>query len=282
MSPSSDARRSITIEDISPSQRQVVARYDDWMKFRSGPRLQGGPLLKSLPRYPDCVMVAGCQRSGTTMLTRLIAGSANFWRLNLTRDDELDAGLVLSGNVDLPERGGRYCFQTTYLNSSYPEYRTIGPRQRLIWVLRNPSSVVYSMVFNWRRWGLNELYADCGVTLARTARQRRVRIPWPLGPSRAEKACMSYAAKTSQLLEIREFVPAEQLLIVDYDDLVLHPDLWLTRVFEFIGERFDPGSVGAVRSDSVAKARKLSKGIRRQVDKYSVPAYENCLRVLRA
>ena len=59
----------------------------------------------------------------------------------LTTDDELDAALALAGLVDLPlER--RYCFQTTYLNERYEDYRTLDAGQRLIWVLRNHYSVV--------------------------------------------------------------------------------------------------------------------------------------------
>ena len=88
------------------------------------------------------------------MLTRLIAGAPGFTRLALTADDELDAALALAGLIDLPV-GSRYCFQTTYLNECYADYRMLGPGQRLIWVLRNPYSVVYSMLYNWGRFALD-------------------------------------------------------------------------------------------------------------------------------
>src|SRR5262245_36458151 len=123
--------------EITAGQRVFLRKYRSWRKFHHGPRQNAQPLLRNLPAYADCVPVAGCQRPGTTMLTRLIAGTRGFRPLHLTHDDELDAALALGGYIDLPP-GVRYCFQTTYLNERYPEYHTLGPAQRLIWVLRNP------------------------------------------------------------------------------------------------------------------------------------------------
>ena len=60
---------------IPEAQRAHLRRYATWQDFHSGVRRRSGSLLEGLPRYPDCVLVAGCQRSGTTMLTRLIAAA---------------------------------------------------------------------------------------------------------------------------------------------------------------------------------------------------------------
>jgi Sulfotransferase family len=262
--------------DIVPRQRSALRRYNTWRKFHDGPRQRIEPLLANLARYPDCVLVAGCQRSGTTMLTRIIARSCGFQRFALTHDDELDAALILAGDVDVPG-DRRYCFQTTYLNERYAEYAKLGSRQRLIWVVRNPFSVVHSMMHHWKRFALDELYEGCGLTCAKSNRLRRTSVPWPFGPSRVEKACLSYRAKTSQIFAVRELVQRQQLLIVEYDALVRTPERELRRVFDFIGERYDDSYASAVRTDSIRRADRLSVKVRRLIEEHAVPTYRDCL-----
>jgi hypothetical protein len=213
------------------------------------------------------------------MLTRVISYSANFRPLALTHDDELDAALTLCGEVDLPN-SSRYCFQTTYLNERFREYGGLSSGYRLIWVLRNPYSVVHSMVHNWKRFALNELYGACGVELASSRRLSRARLPWPLGPSRLEKACLAYAGKTGQIVQIRDLVPPDQLLVVEYDQLVRAPQIWFPKIFAFIGEPYDPTYAKAVRADSVAKAKSLSPAAQARINQWSQPAYERCLSLL--
>ena len=266
----------ITASDIPTDQRRALRQYRSWKRFHRGPRSLAKPLLASLPRYRDCVLVAGCQRSGTTMLTRVIAGSRGFQRFQLTHDDELDAALILAGQVDVPDER-RYCFQTTYLNERYVEYAVMGPHQRLIWVLRNPHSVVHSMLHNWKRFALDELYESCGVTRANSRRLRRARLPWPLGPSRVERACLSYSAKTAQVLEIRELLRADQLTIVDYDAAVGSAARHLRRVFAFIGEPFDPLYVSGVEAGSLHKADRMPERVRQMIDEFCLPTYRKCL-----
>jgi hypothetical protein len=210
------------------------------------------------------------------MLTRIIAGARGFQGFRLTHDDELDAALILAGYVEVP-RERRYCFQTTYLNERYPEYRMMGPQQRLIWVLRNPHSVVYSMVHNWKRFALNELYENCGVLRAATKRQLRAQALWPWGPSRLERACLSYSAKTSQVVEIRDFLAADQLLIVDYDQIVQSPEGWLRKIFAFVGEPYLPVYAASVRADSVRKADRASGRTRSLIDQHCLQTYSQCL-----
>ena len=267
----SDTSRTVTRASIAQNQRIWLDRYGTWQRFHRRARRPGMPLLQRLARYPRCVLVAGCQRSGTTMLTRLLAGAAGFARLQLTPDDELDAALALAGFIDLPE-DRRYCFQTTFLNECYADYRTLGADQRLIWVLRNPYSVVYSMLYNWRRFGLNQLYATCGGASAGL----RSSLPWPLGPSRLEKACLAYRGKIGQILSIRHLVPAAQLLVVDYDVLIGSPGEWLPRIFGFAGADYDAAYVRLVQRDSANKAQRLSRAARRRIEEVALPIYREC------
>jgi Sulfotransferase domain len=233
-------------------------------------------LLKRLGRYPDAVLVAGCQRSGTTMLTRIIAQATGFRGLALTHDDELDAALALCGEIDLPGQA-RYCFQTTYLNEAYREYGTMGSSHRLIWVVRNPYSVVHSMIHNWKRFALSELYEACGLDGVNSSRLQRTGFPWPLGPSRLEKACLSYSAKTMQVLEIRKLIPPACIFVADYDQMVHSPGVWLHAIFRFIGEPFKDAYGAMVRADSIKKANTLSPRARRFIEELCEPAYRQCL-----
>jgi hypothetical protein len=276
MASHSIANNKTAIPNCLPeAQRASLSRYATWQKFHHGVRGRSRSLLAGLPRYANCVLVAGCQRSGTTMLTRLIAAAPGFQRLSLTADDELDAALALAGIIELPLES-RYCFQTTYLNERYQDYRMLGAGQRLIWVLRNPYSVVYSMVYNWRRFGLNELYQGCGVAHAPAARLRRTAFFWPLGPSRLEKACLAYRGKVAQIRSIREMLQPEQLLTVDYDLLVNAPEVWLPRIFAFAGAPYDASYAQLVRRAPAGKAQRLSARARRLIEQLALPTYLDC------
>jgi hypothetical protein len=265
-------RGPLTPQDLTAQEREVLVRYRSWKRFHHGPRQQPAALLHSLPRYANSVLVAGCQRSGTTIMTRIIARSRGFTRFAFTHDDELDAALILCGHVCVPENL-RYCFQTTYLNERYAEYALMRPDQKLIWVLRNPYSVVYSMLYNWKRFALEELYESC-VPPGYAAPRRRI---WPLGPSLAQKAALAYAYKTAQLEEIRRIVGPERLRVVEYDRLIEAPQEWLASIFDFIGEPYDPAYSRSLRADSMDKARRLPRRVRSLVEQFARPTYERCL-----
>jgi len=269
-------RGTITKASIPQSQRVWLDRYRSWRRFHRGVRRRGLPLLKNLSSYPRCVLVAGCQRSGTTMLTRLIARAPGFTRLCLTADDELDAALALAGFVDLPH-DLRYCLQTTYLNERFIEYRQLRPDQRLIWVVRNPYSVVYSMLHNWGRFALNELYEGCADLSTNSPGQRRSNLMWPFGPSRIEKACLAYRGKAAQILSIRHMLRPEQLLTVDYDLLTAAPREWLPRIFEFAEAPYDAACAEEVRRSPAGKADALSMRARALIEQLAWPTYRECI-----
>ena len=269
--------------DLSGPERSLVERYHSrrygWKRFARDFRGREEPLLSSLSAFPDAVLVAGCQRSGTTLLTRLISASSGFRRFVFTHDDELDAALILAGGIRLPVPG-RYCFQTTYLNERCGEYRLLGPDQRLIWVVRNPHSVVYSMVHNWRRYALDELYHSCG-------RNRgfgdEPEIPWwkcVLADGWAEKASRAYLGKASHVFELQRLLPPARLLVVDYDSLVRDPAAWLPHVFAFIHAPAEETAASRVRRDSIGKSKRLSDRERALVDRFAQPTYERTLELV--
>lgn len=208
-----------------------------WKQFGKRVRPKGCQLLKNLDQFPNSILVTGCQRSGTTILARVITLSdemVNYW---FGKDDELDAALILCGEVAHTPMG-RYCFQTTYLNECYEEYYNHIGNCKIIWVLRNPFSVVYSLLYNWKRWPLNELFYACGYQLLGPQMLKKyshfgfIRVP------RLIKACLSYNGKVAQLFEIKNRLNNNKIMVVEYDELVNNVESQLSNIFGFLNLQY--------------------------------------------
>ncbi len=242
-----------------------------WPRFAKQVRNKQDKLLVRLDEFPDSVLIAGCQRSGTTMLARIVTksdGMVNYW---FGRDDELDAALILSGKVNHEPRG-RYCFQTTYLNERYPEYfEHMG--FRMVWVLRNPHSVVYSMLHNWRRFALNELFLSCATQLLDDRYRRRFERFGYWSVPRVIRACSAYNAKTSQVIEIRKHLTDEQLKVVDYDELVKNRSSILPKIYDFIGLPYKKDYEKFIKASSLNKSSKAGKREYEIVESMCMPVY---------
>ena len=200
------------------------------------------------------------------MLSRVFTqseGMVDFW---FGMDDELDAAQILSGWVHR-ECEGRYCFQTTFLNECYPEYFEREADFKLIWLLRNPQSVVYSMVYNWGDFAFDELYESVGYKARPAGQTGRV--------SRLEKGCYSYNAKISQIFDIKPHL-RDRVMVVDYDDLVARREELLPQLYDFVGLAYDPAYVEQIHSRSVNKAERLSDTKKAQINELCGEAYERC------
>ena len=245
-----------------------------WAAFHTIVKQPGRPLLATLDDYSDPILVAGCQRSGTTALARLLKRADGMTDHAFGHDDELDGALLLAGYA---ARGtdGRHCFQTTYLNDrvgEYFEHRDF----RLIWMLREPRSVVYSMLNNWKRGALNRLFDACGAAvLAQADPAPSLSSKW-LGPSRLAKACSSYVAKTAQTLELRERL-GPRIAVVDYDELVAHKETLLPRLCEFVGLAYEPRLGAALHARSVGKRDQLAARDAAYVDGFCSAIYDRSL-----
>jgi sulfotransferase family protein len=242
-----------------------------WPQFRKA--VGESELLTDLDRFPSAIFVAGCQRSGTTALCRVINSSEGMARFRRRQDDELDAALILSG-LEQNELPGQYCFQSTYLNERYFEYEKLAPESRLVWVVRNPHSVVYSMVYHWRRYALNYLFSGCGVEAAPREIQRKANgiglffIPAIL------KACYSYNGKNMQLQEIRRILGDDRVLVIDYEVMVAEPQRVLPSVFAFINKPYREEYANLLNSGSLNKKNKLSKKQIKCVKDICMPVYD--------
>ena len=192
------------------------------------------------------------------MLVRIITTSAGMVDYSQGVDDELDAALILSGYEQHTPRG-RYCFQTTYLNECYQEYFSHRSRYKIVWMLRNPYSVVYSLVYNWRRFALNELFVSCGLELLSGRPKKLYDHLGLIAVSRLQRACLSYTAKISQVFHIVEGLGASNVLVVDYDELVQKKTHVLPMIYDFIGLPCKPSYLDMISDRSLYKARRLSR-----------------------
>ena len=227
----------------------------NWRQFDRCVRYKECALLNKLEDFPDSILVAGCQRSGTTMLMRILTQTDEIVKFRWSKDEELDAALVLSGLSGYRNVNGRYCFQTTYLNDRFSEYLD-HEGYKLIWVLRNPNSVVYSMLHNWRRSSLNALFESCGATLLNETEYKRYsRLGvWAIGKIR--RACLSYNAKVLQMLELHRNLPTDRMIIVEYDELIEYPDTVLTSIYDFVGLDFKEKYMDIMHKKSMKKVHR--------------------------
>ena len=245
-----------------------------WAAFHALVKQPDRPLLAKLDDYADPILVAGCQRSGTTALARLLKHADGMIDHAFGHDDELDGALLLAGQA-MRGTDGRHCFQTTYLNDRFREY--FEHREfRLIWMLREPRSVVYSMLNNWKRGALNRLYDACGAEVLAQADPASSSARTWLGPSRLAKACSSYVAKTAQTFELRERL-GERIAIVDYDELVAHKKALLPELCAFAGVAYDVRLGDGLHARSIVKREHLSEHDAQYVDRFCSAAYAGAL-----
>lgn len=254
-------------DDLGLMEKNKVAwsggKVRSWAQFNKRVK-PGRKLLARLEYFPDPVLVAGCQRSGTTAVARMLYQAEGVGHYRFGKDDELDAALLLSGYVDIPV-AGRAVFQTTYLNDRVSEYFE-HERFRLIWILREPSSVVYSMLFNWRRGALSRLYEACG-------RGEIGAFSAGLLQSRFDKACAAYSAKTRQTLELVERLGRESLLVVDYNELVVNKETLMPKIFHFAGLPFRDQFLTSLHSNSIRRAQ-WSEAKAERLSRLCQPVYE--------
>jgi len=255
-----------------------VAEIKSWRQFNRRVRHRSARLLKRLDEFPNAVLVAGCQRSGTTMLSRIITdshGMVNYW---FGKDDELAAALILSGYHSHKPKG-RYCFQTTYLNNHYKEYFAHPSTYGLIWLLRNPFSVIYSMCYHWSKPALNELFLQCGKDFVIKNGEKGATRFGGLLFSRFQKACYAYIGKTEQTFIIKKHL-GNKMLIVDYDNLVMNKNSVLPKIYSFIELPYIDEYGVKIKSKSLKKADSLSLEKKRFVEELCMPVYKKAKEIL--
>lgn len=264
---------------MSKSSVDHKPRIKSWKKFGKIVRSRGCHLLNRLDEFPESVLISGCQRSGGTMLANVITHSDGMIDFAWSKDDELDAALILSGYKDY-NNSGRHCFQTTYVNECYPEYFEHKQTFKIIWLLRNPHSVIYSLLHNWSRFALNELFTGCGAKyLPEKSMQRFERFGY-LGINRLERACYSYNAKVLQVFELLEVMNKDRIMLIDYNDLVKNKNKLLPMIYAFIDLPYDDRYAQSISTRSLDKASRLSRREHHMADELCMPVYNKAIKSL--
>jgi hypothetical protein len=255
---------------------QKATAIQTWPQFTAQIRNKDCKILKTLDQFKNAVLVTGCQRSGTTMLSRIIfqsEGMVNYWQ---GHDDELDAALILAGCTPAPSPG-RYCFQTTYVDEHYVEYYEHSGDYKIIWVLRNPFSVVCSLLYNWPPRSLDGTFRACAVGELRGLDSALYHYFGIKAVSRVHKACDVFIAKTRQLIELYKVFGKEKILVVDYDDLVLNKESVLPKIYQFIDLPYKSEYHAEIHQNSMHKKSRLTNTEIRIIRHMAQPIYEKAL-----
>ncbi|MFB3904384.1 MAG: hypothetical protein ACE15E_13115 [Acidobacteriota bacterium] len=260
-----------TGQHYATAVKAVSPHITTWQQFRSFTDGRPGKLLKRLHLFPNSILVTGCQRSGTTMLSEIFLGSEGVVDFRFGKDSELDGALILAGLVE-HEPAGRYCFQTTYLNEHYEEYFEQSGF-RMVWLLRNPASVICSMLYNWKSDALERLFAGCGVTAISGIDRLQFRLLGAHSLSLLKRACWAYNGKMRQLFQLRRALNPAALAVLDYDELVVRKAALLPRLYSFLDLAYRAEYPDQIRTGSLNKKSRLSEAQSAIVEQTCGPVY---------
>ena len=256
-----------------------------WKKFAKKVRPFNDNLLFKLADFENPILITGCQRSGTTILTNIILSSSEIYDYRQGGDSELEGALILSGNVSISNKGDRSCCQTTYLNEKFPEYYKYIGAFKLIFIVRNPFSVVYSMCYHWRRkieltnFALNELFDSCGSKLLNDKEMKKYNIFGSIAISSFRKACLSYIGKTSQVFELKNKLGEEAIAVIDYDDFISQKESVLRFIFDFVELPYSLSYTDLIHTKGIKRADKLTENEKRIIQQTCWPTYEKVRRL---
>ena len=215
------------------------------------------------------------------MLSRVLTRSDGLSKYWFSPDDELDAALLLAGHVE-HRVSGRYCFQTTYVNACYHEYYNRPATFKMVWMLRTPFSVIHSMLYNWRTTALDTLFLQCGTSILTGFDKWCYRLFGMQSISRLRRACWAYTAKTSQIFKLKRRLRPDQLMVVDYDELVTNKHTMLPAIYDFVNVPFDPKYADQLHANSVDKTNQLSPSERDTIDQMCEHVYQKARTLLAA
>lgn len=252
---------------------------DSWKKFSKKVRKKGCVLLKKLDNFYKPVLVTGCQRSGTTIVARIIRQSEGMVDFQSGKDDELDGALILSGMVHHHPQG-RYCFQTTYLNECVEEYFEHRNGVKIVWVLRNPFSVVYSMLHNWSTFALNELFFSCGRKFLTPKEEKKVSLFGKFGISRLRKACYAYVGKTEQAFILGTEFSKREIKFIEYNDLIVNKAARLPELYDFINLKYYSHYSLLLHAKSLHKAANLNAHAKSTISTICMPIFKRALSLI--
>lgn len=239
-------------------QRRGNERISSWNDFYDA--MMNRPLLARLDDYRDALLIAGCDWSASTAITRLFKRLPCFADSSWGHDDELDGALLLANGAEHGEEAfGRHCFQTTYVRERYREYWE-HEHFRLVWIVREPRAAVRSLLAS------RERTLPPRTTLGLPGKSARGQAA-----SRLEKACAAYLASIRQTWELKQRL-GNRIAIVDYDELTTHRNRLLPALCRFAGVECDARVLHHLHGKSVRKGA-MAPWEALIVDQLALPAY---------
>ena len=258
-----------------PTRNGTVTTWQEFRNITSG----SCKLLKELDNFSNSILVTGCQRSGTTMLSRIITESEGMVNYRFGHDDELDAALILSGLVKHRPQG-RYCFQTTYIDECYAEYFEHSIPYKIIWVLRNPYSTVFSLAYNWPEWAFTPTFSRGPAPCLKGKDKWLFKLVGTRAFSRVKRACMIYNWKISQLFKLEAGFEPQKLMVVDYDALTSNKSKILPEIYAFAELDYKKEYEEKIHSNSVEKWQRLADTERDAVKHFCEPIYQKAKKLV--
>lgn len=258
-------------------QQQRKQYISSWQEFAQQVRPYGCRLLSKLDNFPNSVLVSGCQRSGTTMMADIVMHSRAFDLYHKGKGTELKGALILSGHSEY-KMLNRCCFHVTYLNDCYHEIYAHANNNKLIWLIRNPYSVIHSMTNNWPGFALVNLFNAIGHHHLEEYQKEMPAIDNKHSISNLLRACLSYNAKIDQMLELYEKIGSKHMFVLDYDELVRNKERILPKIFEFIDHEYDENYGANIHNNSVSKYTSLPADERNTIEQLCAPFYNKAMK----
>jgi hypothetical protein len=227
-----------------------------WSAFEAS--MADQPLLRKLDGFSDALLIAGCDWSATTAITRLFKRLPCFADASWSHDDELDGALLLGG-LRGSRSDGRHCFQTTYVGERYREYFEHAD-YRLVWIVREPRAAVRSLLCSREK---------------KFPRRTALGLPGKSSAghpeSRLERACAAYVSSICQTLELKARL-GERMAVVDYDKLAADRERLLPALCRFASVGCDARLLRHLHGKSVRKGM-VASWEARIIDQLAMPGY---------
>ena len=211
------------------------------------------------------------------MLAKTFNSHPEVYDFSWGKDAELDAAQLLAGYGEpkrLPPTDARLCLQTTYLNERYHEYLEHQENFHLIWLIRNPHSVVYSMVYNWSRFALNEVFVSCGLQKADPTTKTRYDRFGCLGVPPIDRACYAYLGKLDQCNFLADRLDREYFLTIQYEELVQNREALTRKLYNFVGLPQLVATSENISQRSMQKSKNLSSKERDRIEQICCSQYQ--------
>lgn len=244
--------------------------YRDWTEINVSilPSIKAGSHFEVLPPAPYTnLLVFGCQRSGTTWISKCIG---EYFPSAFSFTEEQTFHFLLNGYI-LPKIQAQYLvFQTTFINTEVESYYNAPINTKILLLLRNPYSVCHSLIYNFQLleivYGYRKntmIEADFVDNTITTELKMSLEI---------------YRHSIRNALEIISSFNSSRIQVIIYDDAILDLKTTLTKIANFMDtelpqENFIPRS----NTDYTTKWRNLSQEYIDLIQHHAVPLWNQVL-----